>query len=207
VPVCLCTNWGSRVITNYARHMPANDTRISVAIWLPCSCRTTARDIASTGKPLHDHMELGHERNDVIEEYIGDYSVHRSRCRTGSMRAQSPESSQKVSIALLLRRAMPGSRASISAHIERGERIADAIRERFGCRRSAPMAGQACALGARSVGAVALDQHPLRLLAHCTRTRVVLGHWPDWAPHLQGPWCKPGKGGRPAKLARPRNAT
>jgi hypothetical protein len=74
-----------------------------------------------------------------------------------------------MSIALLLRRAMPGSRASISAHIERGERIArdPGTIQRW---RSTSMAGQACALGARSVGATVLDQHPLRLLADCART-------------------------------------
>ena len=48
---------------------------------------------------------------------------------------------------------------------------------------------------------------------------AVLGHWPDWEPHLRGPWTSPlseasrrrpdrarsGHGGRPAKLARERS--
>ncbi|MBK6552960.1 MAG: hypothetical protein IPG13_03365 [Rhodocyclaceae bacterium] len=50
-----------------------------MAIWRPCFCRTIARDIASTGKLIDTiTMELGLERRDVIEEYIGDYSAHRS---------------------------------------------------------------------------------------------------------------------------------
>ena len=36
-----------------------------------------------------------------------------------------------MTIALLLKRALPGSKASINGHIDRGERIAAAIRERF----------------------------------------------------------------------------
>ena len=112
-----------------------------------------------------------------------------------------------MSIALLLRRAMPGSRASISAHIERGARIAGAIQERFDV-------GDPYQWQAKHVRWV-LDRWA-QSLSISTRydywrtaraLASVLGHWPDWAPHLQGPWCKPGKGGRPAKLARPRNAT
>ena len=36
-----------------------------------------------------------------------------------------------MSIAVLLKRALPGAKASINGHIDRGERIAAAIQERF----------------------------------------------------------------------------
>ena len=36
-----------------------------------------------------------------------------------------------MSIALLLKRALPGAKASINGHIDRGERIAAAIQEQF----------------------------------------------------------------------------
>jgi hypothetical protein len=106
-----------------------------------------------------------------------------------------------MSIALLLRRAMPGSRASISAHIERGERIADAIRERFNV-------GDPHQWQAKHVRWV-LDRwaQPFSISTRYDYWRTaralaaVLGHWPDWAPHLQGSWCRKGTGGRPTKLA------
>lgn len=106
-----------------------------------------------------------------------------------------------MSIALLLRRAMPGARASISAHIKRGERIADAIQERFEV--CDPHQWQA-----KHVRWV-LDRwaQPLSISTRYDYWRTaralaaVLGHWPDWAPHLQGSWCRKGTGGRPAKLA------
>jgi hypothetical protein len=37
-----------------------------------------------------------------------------------------------MSIAILLKRSLPGSKSSIAGHIERGERIAQAIQQRFG---------------------------------------------------------------------------
>ena len=37
-----------------------------------------------------------------------------------------------MSIAILLKRSLPGSKSSVAGHIERGERIAQAIQQRFG---------------------------------------------------------------------------
>lgn len=106
-----------------------------------------------------------------------------------------------MSMTTLLRRSIPGKSTSIQNHIKRGERIADAINERYGV--SEPRQYKA--------------KH-LRwfLSVHCSKLsdstkydywRTVralcsaLGKWPDWEPHLRGEWVRSGKGGRPAKLA------
>ena len=107
-----------------------------------------------------------------------------------------------MSIALLLKRALPGSRASVVGHIERGERISDAIRERFAI--SEPRQWHVKHL--RWV----LERwaEPLSSSTRYDYWRTaralasVLGRWPDWEPHLRGSWCRRGVGGRPAKIAQ-----
>jgi len=106
-----------------------------------------------------------------------------------------------VTIALLLKRALPGAKASIAGHIERGERIAQAIQQRFGI--SEPRQWQAKHLrwvlerwASEKSEATRYDYwRTVRVLAS------VLNYWPNWAPYLQGKWCRGGNGGRMSKLA------
>lgn len=105
-----------------------------------------------------------------------------------------------MSIAMLLKRSVPGASSSIKGHIKRGELIADAIKIRFAI--SEPHQWQAKHL--RWV----LERYSAKLSASSRydywRTAralaAALGHWPDWEPHLRGTWCKTGVGGRPPKL-------
>jgi hypothetical protein len=106
-----------------------------------------------------------------------------------------------MSIALLLKRSLPGSKSSIAGHIERGERIAQAIQQRFGI--SEPRQWQAKHLrwvlerwASEISEATRYDYwRTVRALAG------VLGKWPDWGPHLRGDWCRTGSGGRPSKIS------
>lgn len=101
-----------------------------------------------------------------------------------------------MSIATLLRRAAPGSHATVRGHIRRGERIARWIEERYGI--SNPHAWRAkharwvIEVATRDLSAGTRYDYwrTLRLLVD------VLGHWPDWEPHLRGPWMRRGQGGR-----------
>ncbi len=109
-----------------------------------------------------------------------------------------------MSIAILLRRALPGARATIAGHIQRGERIAEAIHQRFGIRE--PYQWQAKHLRwvlERWASGVS-DSTRYDYWRTARALASVLGHWPDWEPHLRGSWLKNGNGGRPAKLAQPR---
>ncbi|MGB9671238.1 MAG: hypothetical protein ACPLXR_08855, partial [Halothiobacillaceae bacterium] len=107
-----------------------------------------------------------------------------------------------MGVAILLERALPGAKASIRGHVERGERIARPIEERFGIRE--PRQWQAKHLRwalkrwtDRFSPATRYDYwRTARALAS------ALGRWPDWEPHLRGPWRRQSRGGRPAKLAR-----
>ena len=106
-----------------------------------------------------------------------------------------------MSIATLLKRALPGSKSSVAGHIERGERIAQAIHLRFGI--SEPRQWQAKHLrwamerwASEKSEATRYDYwRTVRVLA------AALNHWPDWEPHLDGVWCRNGRGGRPSKIS------
>jgi hypothetical protein len=106
-----------------------------------------------------------------------------------------------MSIAILLKRSLPGSKSSIAGHIERGERIAQAIQQRFGI--SEPHQWQAKHLrwvlerwASEKSAATRYDYwRTVRVLA------AALNHWPDWRPHLDGAWCRMGRGGRPSKIS------
>lgn len=107
-----------------------------------------------------------------------------------------------MSIALLLKRALPGSKASINGHIDRGERIAAAIRERFHI--SEPHQWQVKHLR-WMLERWAEPLSPSTRYDYWRTARAlasVLGRWPDWEPHLRGAWCRQGVGGRPAKIAQ-----
>ena len=106
-----------------------------------------------------------------------------------------------MSIAILLKRSLPGSKSSIAGHIERGERIAQAIQQRYGI--SEPRQWQAKHLrwvlerwASEKSEATRYDYwRTVRVLAS------VLNHWPGWEPHLRGEWCRAGRGGRPSKIS------
>ena len=106
-----------------------------------------------------------------------------------------------MSIATLLKRALPGSKSSISGHIERGERIAHVIQLRFSI--SEPRQWQAKHLrwvlerwASEKSEATRYDYwRTARALS------AALGKWQDWRPHLDGPWCRKGSGGRPPKIS------
>lgn len=107
-----------------------------------------------------------------------------------------------MSIAILLKRSLPGAKSSIVGHIERGERIAQAIQQRFGI--SEPRQWQAKHLrwvlerwASEKSEATRYDYwRTVRVLA------AALGRWPDWRPHLDGPWYKKGQGGRVPKISK-----
>ena len=106
-----------------------------------------------------------------------------------------------MSIALLLNRSTPGANVSINGHIKRGERIADAINERFGVRE--PRQWQVKHLR-WVLERWAVEQASTTRYDYWRTVRVLasaLGKWSDWEPHLRGPWCKDGIGGRRPKLA------
>ena len=105
-----------------------------------------------------------------------------------------------MSIAILLKRSLPGSKSSIAGHIDRGERIAQAIQQRFGI--SEPRQWQAKHLRwvlerwvSEKSEATRYDYwRTVRVLAS------ALNHWPDWQPHLRGNWGRTGRNGRPSKI-------
>jgi hypothetical protein len=107
-----------------------------------------------------------------------------------------------MSIATLLKRALPGSKSSVAGHIGRGERIAHAIQQRFGI--SEPRQWQVKHLRwvlERWAGGMS-DSTRYDYWRTVRALVSVLNHWPDWSIHLRGPWCKPGIGGRPPKLSQ-----
>lgn len=109
-----------------------------------------------------------------------------------------------MSVAILLERALPGAKTSVRGHIERGERIARAIMDRFGIRE--PRQWQAKHLRwvlERWTGSLsASSRYDYWRTARAMAS--ALGHWPDWEPHLRGAWQRNGQGGRPVKLAQPK---
>ncbi|MDI6748913.1 MAG: hypothetical protein QMD73_01885 [Rhodocyclaceae bacterium] len=109
-----------------------------------------------------------------------------------------------MGVAILLERAIPGAKASIRGHIERGDRIARAIQDRFGIREPRQWRAKHLrwALERWTSGLSESSRYDYWRTARALAS--ALGRWPDWEPHLRGPWQKPGLGGRPAKLARPR---
>lgn len=105
-----------------------------------------------------------------------------------------------MSIAILLKRSLPGSKSSIAGHIERGERIAQAIQQRFNI--SEPHQWQAKHL--RWVLERWTSQKSKATRYDYWRTvralSAALGRWHHWEPHLRGEWCKTGCGGRLPKI-------
>ena len=107
-----------------------------------------------------------------------------------------------MSIALLLKRALPGAKASINGHIDRGERIAAAIQERFQI--SEPHQWQVKHLR-WMLERWAEPLSPSTRYDYWRTARAlasVLGRWSDWESHLRGSWCRQGVGGRPAKIGQ-----
>jgi hypothetical protein len=101
----------------------------------------------------------------------------------------------------LLLHAQPGADASVAGHIDRGERIAAEINQRWDL---------------STVRAWKVKHLRWFLIEHCKiaapttrydywRTIRVLAaaldRLRDWEPHLRGPWVRSGSGGRKAKLA------
>ena len=109
-----------------------------------------------------------------------------------------------MSIAILLKRALPGARTSVAGHIKRGESIAGAIQRQF--KIGEPYQWQAKHLR-WVMEAWSREFSPSTRYDYWRTARAlasVLGHWPNWEPYLRGPWCKKGIGGRKPKLARPK---
>lgn len=122
-------------------------------------------------------------------------------------------------IEILLRRAQPGTRGGVAAHIRRAERLHRLIAERFGVDEPYPYRAKHLryALEHGTAGLASASRYDYYRTARALA--AVLGHWPDWEPHLRGPWTSPlseasrrrpdraraGRGGRPAKLARERS--
>lgn len=112
-----------------------------------------------------------------------------------------------MSIEILLKRSLPGAPKSIGAHIKRGERIAKAIQQNFGV--AEPQQWQAKHLRWVIERWASSKSAPTRYDYWLTAVKLAsaLNHWPDWEPHLRGPWgsvkAKGGKskGGRPLNLA------
>jgi hypothetical protein len=105
-----------------------------------------------------------------------------------------------MSIAILLKRSLPGAKSSIAGHIERGERIAQAIQQRFGI--SGPRQWQAKHLR-WVLERWARDKSEATRYDYWRTVRVLtaaLGKWQEWRSHLRGQWCKSGKGGRLPKI-------
>lgn len=115
-----------------------------------------------------------------------------------------------MQIAILLRRAQPGATSGIQAHIKRATRMQTLIAERFGV--SEPHQFKAkhlrWVLEHRTAALAPSSRYDYWRTARALA--AILGHWPDWEPHLRGPWISPQRGrrpaghpgGRPPKLAR-----
>jgi len=117
-------------------------------------------------------------------------------------------------IEVLLRRAQPGSHRSVQQHIRRAQRLHDWIAERFGVREPYQYRAKHLryALEHGTAGLAASTRYDYWRTARVLA--AAIGKWPDWEPHLRGPWTSPrpethrlgldhqghGHGGRPAKL-------
>lgn len=114
-----------------------------------------------------------------------------------------------MKVRTLLERAQPGKTAGVRAHIRRGIALAQAIEGRWPDLRT-PRQWRAKHLR-WALEVWAAQWGPPTRYDYWRTARVLaaaLGRWPDWEPHLRGPWCRPdgaqkprGAGGRPAKLA------
>ena len=102
---------------------------------------------------------------------------------------------------MLLKRALPGAKASINGHIDRGERIAMEIQRRF-------QVGEPHQWQVKHLRWVlerwASEKSEATRYDYWRTVRVLasaLGRWQDWRPHLEGEWCRHGIGGRSPKLS------
>lgn len=116
-------------------------------------------------------------------------------------------------IDVLLRRAQPGSHRSVQQHIRRAQRLHDLIAERFGVHEPYQYRAKHLryALELGTAGLAPSSRYDYYRTARALA--AIVGHWPDWEPHLRGPWTSPhGRaprktgalksiGGRPPKLA------
>ncbi|WP_295402223.1 hypothetical protein [uncultured Thiocystis sp.] len=122
-----------------------------------------------------------------------------------------------MQLSVLLRRAQPGTKSGVQGHLKRAIRMQTLIAERFGIR-------EPYQFKAKHLRWVL--EHGTAELAPSSRydywrtaraLAAILGHWPDWEPHLRGSWISPrpdlprdtqpttpSRGGRPPKLARVR---
>lgn len=109
-----------------------------------------------------------------------------------------------MNITLLIAAAIPGSKSTIHNHVQRGERIATAIQQRYQI--STPHQWQAkhlrWFLEVQTVGMSHASRYDY--WRTCRALASVLGKWPAWENHLRGNWnlhAAKQRGGRPAKLA------
>lgn len=107
-----------------------------------------------------------------------------------------------MDVAVLLERALPGAKSSIAGHIERGERIARAIQDRFGIRDPHQWRAKHLRWALERWTSELSKSSRYDYWRTVRALASALGRWPDWEPHLRGPWQRQGRGGRPAKLAR-----
>jgi hypothetical protein len=105
-----------------------------------------------------------------------------------------------MSATQLLKRAAPGAPSAVHGHIIRGEKMVNLINDKW----KVDSPGQWKAKQVRWVLEVALKElSPASRYDYWRTARLMasaLGHWPDWEPHLRGPWCRRGAGGRPPLL-------
>lgn len=122
-------------------------------------------------------------------------------------------------IEVLLRRAQPGSHRGVQQHIRRAQRLHGWIAERFGIREPYQYRAKHLryALEHGTAGLAAGTRYDYWRTARVLA--AAIGKWPDWEPHLRGPWTAPSMkmalpssskgtrstGGRPPKLAQSRN--
>ncbi len=109
----------------------------------------------------------------------------------------------------ILDRAQPGSRGGVRQHVRRGERLRGLIEARWGIQR--PEQWRAKHLRWALEHGLS-DVSPATRYHYYRTARAIaaaLGRWPQWEPHLRGPWTSPqgrqaqrGQGGRPARIAR-----
>ena len=121
--------------------------------------------------------------------------------------------SHSTRIELLLGRAQPGKRSGVTAKVRRGQRIARAIEERWGIREPYQWKAKHVRwfLEVETAGLLRSTRYDYWIAA--SAIAAAMGRWPDWEPHLRGPWTRPkppgprpgAPGGRPRKLAQPRS--
>lgn len=109
------------------------------------------------------------------------------------------------SVEKLLIKAQPGCKVTIREHIERGERILQAIQARF------PEVKNVHGLRAKHARWVlhvwcTSQGHSPTTRYHYFRTiraiAAALGRWDDWKPYVNGPWVRTGQGRQPKLVKR-----